>query len=144
LTTGFRVVSFRAWLEGRRLFEFARRDRGKRVPSAAGRDGDGAAPADERENARSARHGGKIRRRKEEAIVALLKQRNVEDAARVAGIGTTTLYRWMKDPLFAGAWREARLAAYGQAGARLEQASGPRQQRSCGSRSIPAHRQGRA
>lgn len=88
-------------------------------------DAGGAEPAQERGSARSAGHGAKFGRRKEEAIVALLKQRNVEDAARVAGVGTTTLYRWMKDPVFAGAYREARLAAYGQAGARLEQASGP-------------------
>jgi hypothetical protein len=55
--------------------------------------------------------------------VALLTQRNVEEAARVAGMGTTTLYRRMKDADLAAACREARLAAFGQAGARLQQAS---------------------
>jgi len=43
-------------------------------------------------------HGSKFGRKKEEAIAALLTQRNVEEAARVAEIGTQTLYRWMKDP----------------------------------------------
>ena len=35
-------------------------------------------------------HGEKFGRKKEEAIVALLTQRNVEEAARTAGIGTRT------------------------------------------------------
>jgi hypothetical protein len=34
------------------------------------------------------RHGSKFGRKKEDAIAALLSQRNVEEAARVAGIGT--------------------------------------------------------
>ena len=36
-------------------------------------------------------HGSKFGRKKEEAIAALLTQRNVEEAARAAGIGTRTL-----------------------------------------------------
>jgi hypothetical protein len=86
---------------------------------------DGAAPAEERGSPRPACRGVKSDRKKEEIIVALLTQRNVEEAARVAGVGTTTLYRRMKDADFATAWREARLAAFGQASARLEQASNP-------------------
>ena len=69
-------------------------------------------------------HGAKLPRKWEAAIVALLTQRNVEEAARVTGIGTQTLYRWMRDPEFAAACVEAKLAAFGQAGARLQQASG--------------------
>jgi hypothetical protein len=79
--------------------------------------------AEERRSPKSAGHGAKFDRRREEAIVALLTQQNVEEAARVAGMGTTTLYRRIKDPEFAAAYREARLAAFGQAGARLQQAS---------------------
>ena len=74
---------------------------------------------------RRAGHGAKSDRRRDAAIVALLTQRSVEEAARVAGIGTATLYRWMKDPEFAAAYRAARLAAFGQAGARLQKASEP-------------------
>ena len=66
-------------------------------------------------------HGAKFGRKKEEAIAALLSQRNVEEAARVAGIGTRTLLRWMKLPEFQVAYREARRAAFGQAVARLQQ-----------------------
>jgi hypothetical protein len=39
--------------------------------------------------------GGKFNRKKEEAIAALLTQRNIEEAAKVAGIGANTL-RWLK------------------------------------------------
>jgi hypothetical protein len=68
-------------------------------------------------------HGSKFGHKKEEAIAALLTQRNVEEAARVAEIGTQTLYRWMKDPQFDAAYREGRRAAVSQTYARLQQAS---------------------
>ena len=68
-------------------------------------------------------HGSKFGRKKEEAIAALLSQRNVEEAARVAGIGTRTLLRWLKLPEFLSAYREARRAAFGKSIARLQQAS---------------------
>jgi hypothetical protein len=45
--------------------------------------------------------------------------RNVEEAARAAGIGARTLLRWMQLPDFQKAYREARRAAFGQAIARL-------------------------
>jgi hypothetical protein len=69
-------------------------------------------------------HGEKFGRKKEEAIAALLIQRNVEEAARAAGIGTRTLLRWLTLPEFQKAYREARRAAFGQAIARLQQAAG--------------------
>jgi DNA invertase Pin-like site-specific DNA recombinase len=87
--------------------------------------GAGAAPTIDRENRPKAGPAAKLSRRKQEAIIALLTQVNVQTAARVVGIGTTTLYRWLKDPAFAAAYQEAILAAFGQAGARLDQASGP-------------------
>ncbi len=45
-------------------------------------------------------HGAKFGRKKEEAIVALLTQRNVEEAARAVGISTRTLLRWLQVPDF--------------------------------------------
>jgi len=63
----------------------------------------------------------KLGRKKEGTIVALLSQRNVEEAARVAGIGPRTLYRWLKEPEFDAAYRAAKRAAFGQAVARLQQ-----------------------
>ena len=60
-------------------------------------------------------------RKQEEAISALLTQRNLEEAARVARIGVRTLIRWMKVPEFQTAYREARREAFGQSIARLQQ-----------------------
>jgi hypothetical protein len=68
-------------------------------------------------------HGAKFARKKEEAIAALLTQRNVEEAAKATGISTQTLVRWMKIPEFEKAYREARRAAFSQSVARLQQAS---------------------
>jgi hypothetical protein len=68
-------------------------------------------------------HGAKFGRKREEAIVALLSQRNVEEAARVADIAPKTLLRWLQLPEFDKAYREARRAAFGQSVARLQQAS---------------------
>jgi hypothetical protein len=79
--------------------------------------------ADAPVHAPAAGHGSKFSRRKEEAIAALLTQRNVEEAARVAGIGSQTLIRWLKIPEFQTAYREARRAAVSQSDARLQQAS---------------------
>src|SRR5262249_51169152 len=68
-------------------------------------------------------HGEKFGRKKEEAIAALLTQKNIEEAARTTGIGTRTLIRWMKDPEFDAEYRKARRAVFGQCIARLQQGS---------------------
>lgn len=60
-------------------------------------------------------------RKQEDAIAALLTQRNVEEAARTAGIGVRTLLRWLKLPEFQKAYRDARRAVVSQAVARLQQ-----------------------
>jgi transposase-like protein len=69
-------------------------------------------------------HGQKLARKQEAAIAALLSQRTVEDAARVAGIGTRTLFRWLELSEFREAYLQARRQAFGQATARLQQATG--------------------
>src|ERR1017187_6558275 len=66
-------------------------------------------------------HGTKFGRKKEEAIAALLTQRNIEEAAKATGIATNTLLKWMKEPEFDAEYRRARRAAFGQAVARLQQ-----------------------
>jgi hypothetical protein len=65
----------------------------------------------------------KLTRKQEEAIVALLVQRSIEEAARVADVGVRTLYRWMAEPEFDAAYRKAKRAAFRQSVARLQQAS---------------------
>jgi len=69
-------------------------------------------------------HGAKLGHKKESAIVALLSHRSIEDAAREVGIAPKTLMRWLKDPEFDAAYREARRAAFSQSIARLQQMSG--------------------
>ena len=67
--------------------------------------------------------GSKFTRKKEEAIAALLSQRNIEEAAKSIGIGTQTLLRWLKIPEFQAAYLQARRAAVSQSSARLQQAT---------------------
>jgi transposase-like protein len=66
-------------------------------------------------------HGAKFGRKQEEAIAALLTQRNIDEAAKAVGIATNTLLKWMKQPEFQKAYREARRAAFSQSIARLQQ-----------------------
>jgi hypothetical protein len=69
-------------------------------------------------------HGAKFGRKKEEAIVALLSQRSIEEAARAINVGYKTLLRWLEIPEFRDAYRRARREGVHQAIARLRQATG--------------------
>jgi len=64
-------------------------------------------------------HGAEFGRKKEEAIVALLTNRTIEEAARATGIDPNTLLRWLKLPEFQKSYREAKREAFGQSLARL-------------------------
>jgi len=69
-------------------------------------------------------HGKKkLGRKQEEAIIALLANRNIEEAARACNTPPRTLHRWLREPAFDAAYREARRQAYGQSIARLQQGS---------------------
>lgn len=68
-------------------------------------------------------HGSKFGRKKEEAVLALMTSRNMEEAATAINISKVTLQRWVKLPEFKAAYLEARRAAVIQANARLQQAS---------------------
>jgi hypothetical protein len=68
-------------------------------------------------------HGTKFGRKRDEAIAALLTQRNIDEAAKATGIVANTLLKWLKDPDFQALYREARREAFGQCIARLQQAS---------------------
>jgi len=63
----------------------------------------------------------KLGHKKEAAILGLLSQRSIEDAARSVGISPRTLYRWLQEPDFNSAYRAARRAAFSQSAARLQQ-----------------------
>jgi hypothetical protein len=68
--------------------------------------------------------GEKLSAKKEAAILALLTARSIDDAARTAEVPPRTLYRWLQEPEFDAAYRKARRAAFAQATARLQQATG--------------------
>ena len=51
----------------------------------------------------------------ERAIIALLNEQTIGRAASAAEVGQRTLYRWLRTPEFARAYREARREAFGQA-----------------------------
>lgn len=69
-------------------------------------------------------HGSKFARKQEQAIVALLTQRNIDEAANSVGVAPNTLLKWMKQPEFDAAYRNARRLAFRQSVVRLQQASG--------------------
>src|ERR1019366_5193287 len=66
-------------------------------------------------------HGTKFGRKKEEAITALLTQRNLDEAAKTVGVAPNTLLKWMKEPEFDREYRAAKRAAFSQSIARLQQ-----------------------
>lgn len=66
----------------------------------------------------------KFGQKMEQAIAALLSHRSVDEAARVVGVSANTLSRWMKQPEFEVALREARRTISAQAFGRLQDAAG--------------------
>ena len=50
----------------------------------------------------------RLTRKQEQAIVALVSHRTIEDAAKSGGIGKTTIFKWLQDESFQNAYREAR------------------------------------
>ena len=65
-------------------------------------------------------HGSKSDRQRDEAIEALLSHRSVEEAARSVGITPNTLRRWLKQPEFDAAYRDAQRERHAQSNARLQ------------------------
>ena len=69
-------------------------------------------------------HGAKFSCKMEEAVVALLTHRNLEEAAKSVEVAPKTLLRWLQIPEFDAAYRKARRDSFRQSVARLQQASG--------------------
>jgi len=63
--------------------------------------------------------------RRDRAIIALLQYSSTEKAAEVVGIHPATLWRWLKQPPFQQALREARREAYSRSIGRLQQGASP-------------------
>jgi hypothetical protein len=69
-------------------------------------------------------HGAKFERKKEEAIIALLSHRTIDEAANAIGIAPRTMLRWLQIPEFRAEYLKARREVVSQALARLQQATG--------------------
>lgn len=61
--------------------------------------------------------------RKDRAVLALLQHGSTEKAAAAVGIHPATLWRWLKQPKFQQALREARREAFSRSIASLQQAA---------------------
>ncbi len=68
--------------------------------------------------------GGKLGRKQEQAIAALLSEKTVEEAAVKAGCAYRTLKGWLTEPAFKTAFAEARTAVLERTVARLVKATG--------------------
>jgi len=69
-------------------------------------------------------HGAKFGQKMEQAVVALLSHRSIEEAAHEVGVTANTLLRWMREPEFQAACREARRTVFSHAIGRLQDAAG--------------------
>jgi hypothetical protein len=68
-------------------------------------------------------HGEKLSRKKERAVKALLENDTHAEAARATGIGEATLWRWMQEPDFKEAFRNAKRRVLNQAITNLQKAT---------------------
>jgi hypothetical protein len=66
---------------------------------------------------------GKLTRKQEALISALLTAPSLAAAAQTAGIGGVTAWRWLKQPSFQAAYREARREVVQHAIAQIQRAS---------------------
>jgi hypothetical protein len=69
-------------------------------------------------------HGEKFSRKQERTIKALLENDTLADAAQAVGIGETTLWRWLQEPEFKSAFREAKRRVLDEALTTLQKATG--------------------
>lgn len=66
-------------------------------------------------------HGEKQSRKQDLAILALLTEKTLKDAADKVGIGESTLWRWMQEDGFKQKYQDAKLQAVSHVTARLRQ-----------------------
>jgi hypothetical protein len=65
----------------------------------------------------------KLDPKQEKVIVALLTEPTYRQAAKKAGVGETTIYRWLQDEEFDLAYKEARNQAFNQTISRIQQST---------------------
>jgi hypothetical protein len=72
----------------------------------------------------AAGHGEKLSRKQEAVIAALLSQPTIDRAAAACEVGERTLRRWLKEPAFLTAYRDARRQVVEEAIALLQRLAG--------------------
>jgi hypothetical protein len=68
------------------------------------------------------RDSGELTAPQERAILALLSESSIRDAAKKAKVSETSLFRWLKEEVFSKAYFEARRLATSQTIAQIQQA----------------------
>ena len=68
-------------------------------------------------------HGAKNDHAREQAILALLAHPTIPEAAKACGVGEVTLWRWLQEPAFRDAYRQARRQVLEGAIGSLQQAA---------------------
>src|SRR5262249_43542576 len=63
---------------------------------------------------------GKKKRKQKGGIIALLAHPTMPEAAKACGVGESTLWRWLQDPEFQAAYRQARRQVVEKAIAELQ------------------------
>jgi hypothetical protein len=63
-----------------------------------------------------------LSRKQQAAIASLISHRTIEEAAQIACVGKTALFRWFQDEAFQNAYREARSEVVRQAIAQAQNA----------------------
>lgn len=71
----------------------------------------------------TAGHGEKRSRKEDAALVALISEPTLREAANKAGISEATLWRWLQDPEFQEKYRTARRQAVSQSITQLQKIS---------------------
>lgn len=71
----------------------------------------------------TAGHGEKRSRKEDAALVALISEPTLREAAKKAGIGEATLWRWLQDPEFQDKYITARRQAVSQSITQLQKIS---------------------
>jgi hypothetical protein len=122
-TTSIDLVCYVAWLVQARHAPKPENQPARAVPTNLNEAAKGAAALGSRQKL-PAGHGQKLTSKQETLIAALLTEPSYAAAAAKAGVGETTLYRWLHLASFRAAFRKARRELVESAVGRIQAATG--------------------
>jgi hypothetical protein len=117
------LLRYVAWLVQVRHAPRSEASNGSRMPPDLSEAAEGAAALGSRKKQLKG-HGQKLTSKQEALIAALLTEPTYAAAAAKAGVGQTTLYRWLHLPAFRAAYRQARRELVEAAVGRVQAATG--------------------